>query len=37
MTVPVMATGILTGLRYALWGGWLRGKVERAGVADDNP
>ena len=28
VTVPVMVTGILTGMRYALWEGWLQPKVK---------
>ena len=28
VAVPVMATGILTGARYALWDGWLKARVE---------
>lgn len=28
IALPVVATGILTGLRYALWDGWLKRVVE---------
>jgi hypothetical protein len=28
VALPAVATGILTGLRYALWDGWLKRRVE---------
>ena len=28
VVLPVVATGLLTGLRYALWDGWLKRAVE---------
>lgn len=28
VALPVVATGLLTGLRYALWDGWLKRVVE---------
>jgi hypothetical protein len=28
IALPVVVTGLLTGLRYALWDGWLKGRVE---------
>jgi hypothetical protein len=28
VALPVVATGLLTGLRYALWDGWLKRRVE---------
>ena len=38
VAVPVVLTGILTGLRYALWEGWLKGVVEaRARLARGEP
>jgi hypothetical protein len=31
LALPVVATGLLTGLRYALWDGWLKPRAAARG------